>query len=70
MTERARDPITASVKDFCGLSGLCRDKVYEMIEAGTLESFMCGKLRLVSIDSYRRWMAEQISLDKSKRNSR
>jgi hypothetical protein len=60
-------PITASVKEFCLLSGLCRDKVFEMIRDGTLESFKCGKLRLVCIDSYRRWVAEQIRLDKSRR---
>ena len=56
-----------SVKAFCQLSGLCRDKVFELIKDGTLDSFKCGKLRLVSVESYRRWVAEQISLDKSRR---
>ena len=27
----AREPITVSVKEFCVLSGLCRDKVFELI---------------------------------------
>jgi excisionase family DNA binding protein len=61
------DPITVSVKEFCQLSGLCRDKVFELIKDGVLDSFKCGKLRLVSVESYRRWVAEQISLDKSRR---
>ena len=61
------EPITASVKEFCRLSGLCRDKVYELIKDGTLDSFMCGKLRLISVDSYRRWVVEQISRDRSER---
>ena len=52
------DPITASVKDFCGISGLCRDKVFEMIRDGTLESVRVGKLRLVVIESYRRFLAD------------
>jgi hypothetical protein len=63
----AREPITVSVKAFCVLSGLCRDKVFELIRNGTLDSFKCGKLRLISVDSYRRWVAEQISLDRSHR---
>jgi hypothetical protein len=66
LTER-REPITVSVKEFCVLSGLCRDKVFELIREGVLDSFKCGKLRLVSVESYRRWVAEQISLDKSAR---
>lgn len=61
------EPITVSVKEFCVLSGLCRDKVFELIRAGTLDSFKCGKLRLISVESYRRWVAEQIGLDKSRR---
>jgi len=59
------EPITASVKEFCRLSGLCRDKVYWMIKDGTLDSFLCGRLRLISLDSYRRWVSEQVRLDKS-----
>jgi excisionase family DNA binding protein len=60
------DRITVSVKEFCVLSGLCRDKVFAMIKSGELDSFKCGKLRLISVESYRRWVAEQISLDKSR----
>jgi hypothetical protein len=63
----AREPITVSVKEFCILSGLCRDKVFAMIKDGTLDSFKYGKLRLISVESYRRWVADQISLDKSRR---
>ncbi len=54
-----RDPITASVKDFCGMSGLCRDKVFEMIKSGELESVKIGKLRLIIIDSYRNLLSRQ-----------
>jgi hypothetical protein len=61
------DPITCSVKQFCAMSGLCRDKAFELIRDGAIDSFRCGKLRLISVESYRRWVAEQISLDKSSR---
>ncbi len=57
-----RDPITASVKDFCGMSGLCRDKVFEMIKSGELESVKIGKLRLIIIDSYRNLLSRQTGL--------
>ena len=61
------EPITATVKEICLLSGLCRDKVFELIRNGAVDSFKYGKLRLVSVESYRRWADEQIRLDKSRR---
>lgn len=46
--------ITATVGEFCRLSGLGRSRVYEMIgDAGELESVLIGKRRLIIIDSYR-----------------
>jgi hypothetical protein len=53
------DPITVSVKEFCVLSGLCRDKVFALIKDGEIDSFKCGRLRLVSVESYRRWEKRQ-----------
>ena len=63
MTEQ----ITCTAKELCAMTGLCRDKVFELLKSGAIDSFKCGKLRLVSVESYRRWVAEQISLDKSRR---
>jgi excisionase family DNA binding protein len=61
------EPITVSVKQLCNISGLCRDKIFQLIREGTLDSFRCGRLRLILLASYQRWVAEQISLDKSRR---
>jgi hypothetical protein len=61
------EPVTVTAKELCAMSGLCRDKVFQLLREGAIDSFKCGKLRLVSVESYRRWVAEQISLDKSRR---
>jgi hypothetical protein len=65
MTEPEFQPITVRVVELCRISGLCRDKVFELLKSGAIDSFKCGKLRLISIESYRRWMDEQIRRDKS-----
>lgn len=46
--------ITATVREFCALSGLGVTKTYEMIDDGSLNSVKIGKRRLIVIDSYRR----------------
>jgi hypothetical protein len=51
--------ITAPVGEFCGISGLGRTKVYELIGDGSLDSITIGKRRLVVIDSYRRLIERQ-----------
>ena len=47
--------ISASINEFCVLSGLGRTKVYELLDAGELRSIHVGKRRLVLIDSYREY---------------
>ena len=46
--------ISASINEFCILSGLGRTLVYDMINDGRLDSVKIGKRRLILIDSYRR----------------
>ena len=38
----AREPITVTAKELCAMSGLCRDKVFELIRTGVIDSFRCG----------------------------
>jgi excisionase family DNA binding protein len=51
--------ISASINEFCVLSGLGRTKVYELLDAGELRSIHVGKRRLVLIDSYRELIKRQ-----------
>jgi excisionase family DNA binding protein len=53
------EPITATVKTFCELSGLGKTKVHEMIADGTLEAVKVGARRLIVIASYQRYLEEQ-----------
>lgn len=48
-----RGPITMSVKDFCGISGLPRRSVYRLLKLGSLRSIKIGKRRLIVLESYR-----------------
>jgi excisionase family DNA binding protein len=54
MSDIPNDIITAPVGEFCRLSGLGRTKVYELINAGELESITIGKRRLIVMASYTR----------------
>ena len=45
--------ITAPIGEFCRLSGFGRSRVYELIDAGELESVLIGKRRLIIVESYR-----------------
>lgn len=45
-------PITATVNDFCKLSGLSRRTVYRLIASTSLQSIRVGTRRLVVISSY------------------
>jgi excisionase family DNA binding protein len=51
--------ITATVSDFCHLTGIGRSLVYEMIGDGRLDSILIGKRRLIVLDSYRRLIERQ-----------
>jgi excisionase family DNA binding protein len=52
MTEQ--DPITATVRQFCRLSGLGKTKVFSLIRDGVIASVKVGGSRLIVLDSYRR----------------
>jgi excisionase family DNA binding protein len=54
MAERAiMEPITATVAQFCTISGLSRDSVYRLIRDGEIRSVViCGR-RLIELASYR-----------------
>lgn len=51
--------ITAPVDVFCAMSGLGSRKVWEMISDGTLASVLVGRRRLVVIESWRNYIAQQ-----------
>ncbi len=56
----ADDSITMSVKAFCRATGIGPGLVYKMIKDGRLQSFLITpKYRLIVMDSYRRYVAEQ-----------
>ena len=51
--------ITASIGEFCRLSGIGRTKVYELLGDGDLESISIGRRRLIVLESYRRLIERQ-----------
>jgi hypothetical protein len=54
MTSADIDVITATIPRFREISGIGRSKIYELLDAGELESVHLGARRLIVIDSYRR----------------
>jgi hypothetical protein len=51
------DIITATIPRFREISGIGRSKIYQMLDAGELESVHVGARRLIVVDSYRRLVA-------------
>ena len=51
--------ITATIDNFCDISDIGRSRVYELLDAGEIESIKVGKRRLIIIDSYRRLIERQ-----------
>jgi excisionase family DNA binding protein len=51
------DIITATIPEFCRISGIGRSKTYELIASGEIESVVCGGRRLIVVDSWRRLVA-------------
>lgn len=51
--------ITASIVNFCEMSDLGRSKVYELLDAGDLDSIKIGKRRLIVLDSYHKLIERQ-----------
>jgi hypothetical protein len=52
--DMASDIITATIPEFRRLSGISRSRIYELLDAGEIESIHIGARRLVLIESYRR----------------
>jgi hypothetical protein len=46
--------ITATIANFCEISDIGRSKVYQLLDAGDLQSIKIGKRRLIVVESYRR----------------
>jgi len=53
------DRITATIPEFRRLSGIGRSRIYELLDAGEIESIYLGARRLILIDSYRRLIERQ-----------
>ena len=51
------DRITATIPEFRRLSGIGRSRIYELLDAGDIESIYLGTRRLILIDSYRQLLA-------------
>jgi hypothetical protein len=54
------DLTTATVRDFCRMSGLGVTKVYQMMSDGRLESVAIGKRRLILLASWQRLLQAHI----------
>jgi hypothetical protein len=45
-------PITATIPEFKRISGISRSRIYELLDAGELQSIHIGVRRLIIIQSY------------------
>ena len=45
-------PITATIPEFKRISGISRSRIYELLDAGELQSVHIGVRRLIIIQSY------------------
>jgi hypothetical protein len=61
------DRITATITEFRRLSGIGRSRIYELLDAGELESVHLGARRLIIVDSYRRLVARLQSAETTSR---
>jgi hypothetical protein len=57
MTSDTTEIITATIPRFREISGIGRSRIYELLDAGELESVHVGARRLIVVDSYRRLLA-------------
>jgi hypothetical protein len=55
----ASHPITATIPEFRRLSGISRSRIYELLDAGEIESIHIGTRRLILMDSYKRLIERQ-----------
>jgi hypothetical protein len=59
MNPDTADRITATIPEFRRLSGIGRSRIYELLDAGEIESIYLGTRRLILIDSYRQLVERQ-----------
>jgi excisionase family DNA binding protein len=52
-------PITATIPEFRRLSGISRSRIYELLDAGEIESVHIGTRRLILVDSYLKLIERQ-----------
>lgn len=55
------EPITVSVDEATRLTGLGRNRVYDLINNGSLESFKLGRRRLIRVSSIKRLLDEALA---------
>lgn len=48
------EPVMVSVNEACRMAGVGRTRLYELIEAGVLQSGTLGRKRLISVASIRK----------------
>ncbi len=46
--------ITATVKEACAMTGIGKNKLYALINAGDLDTVVLGRRRFVKVDSLRK----------------
>src|SRR5437588_12563864 len=59
MEEITSNIITATIPNFCRITGIGRSKTYELLDDDTLESIKIGRRRLIILDSYRKLIERQ-----------
>jgi excisionase family DNA binding protein len=63
----ANRAITATVREFCALTGLGITTTYSLLNLGQIDSIKIGKRRLIVLDSYHKLIERQ--RDAASRNS-
>jgi hypothetical protein len=70
MQTDAQHIITATIPEFRRLSGISRSRIYELLDAGEIESVYIGARRLIVVDSYRGLIERQREVHRQKPSSR
>lgn len=55
------EPLAVDVTEAARLIGISRAKAYELVMAGTIQSFRVGTRRIVGVESLRDWMRQEIA---------
>lgn len=54
------EPRLVTISDAANLLGVCRKKVYDLIEAGEIQSIKWDRLHRVTVASIATWIARQV----------